>query len=53
MTEADARHCERVAVIGDNADWWQLMLHEDERRKRLVERRVVSELYRLLRPGNR
>ena len=43
MTEAEARHCVRVAGIaaaGD--DWWRLMIEEEHRRKAKVETAVVE-----------
>jgi hypothetical protein len=49
MTESDLRHAQRMNVIADQGGW-DLMFDEEVRRKRLVEKRVVSELYHLLRP---
>jgi hypothetical protein len=51
MTEAEARHCERVAEIaGAGSDWLQLMRDEQERRKERAEKAVVRKLHRLLVP---
>ena len=46
MTEAQLRHCERVAKIAGRG-WFQLLIDEQERRKKKVEKAVVRELYRL------
>ena len=49
MTEAEARHCVRVAGIaaaGD--DWWRLMIEEEQRRKAKVETAVVRQLHRMV-----
>ncbi len=48
MTEAQLRHCERVAGIADaGEDWWRLMIDEGLRRKAKVEKTVVRQLYRM------
>ena len=49
MTEAEARHCERVADIADRGDdWWRLLLDEQHRRRRQAEKAVVRKLHRVL-----
>ena len=48
MTEAKARHCERVAAISAaGSDWWWLMIDEETRRKAMVEQTVMRRLHRL------
>jgi hypothetical protein len=46
LMEAQLRHCERLAKIADRG-WFQLLIDEQERRKKKVEKAVVRELYRL------
>lgn len=49
MTDAQARHCERLAEIADQGDdWWRLMRDEQDRRKAQAEKIVVRKLHRLL-----
>jgi hypothetical protein len=47
MTEAEARHYERVAAIAGHG-WFQRMLDEQMRRHEKVDESVVRELYRVL-----
>ena len=46
LMEAQLRHCERLAKIADRG-WFQLLIDEQERRKKKVEKAAVRELYRL------
>jgi hypothetical protein len=48
MTEAEARHCMRVAgIAAAGEDWWRLMVDEEQRRKAKVETAVVRRLHRM------
>jgi hypothetical protein len=47
MTEAEARHCERVHEIAERGGL-QLLLNEEHRRRRQAEKAVVRELHRML-----
>jgi hypothetical protein len=49
MTEAQLRHCERVAGIGAAGEgWWRLMTTEQERRSAQIEKAVVRKLHRMV-----
>jgi hypothetical protein len=48
MTEAEARHCERLAYVADRVGL-QFVADEQRRRKEKVEKAVVRMLHRMLR----
>jgi hypothetical protein len=49
MTEAQMRHCARIAEIADHGDdWWRLMRTEQDRRSQRAERAVVRQLHCML-----
>ena len=52
MTEAQLRHCERVAgIAAADEGWWRLMIDEENRRKAQVEKTVVRQLHRMATGG--